>query len=142
MAVPGKMKIEVIQVARRPPWPLWAVLVVLLWAGLGAAVLLLGSHLSWPVELCLIKRWTGLACPTCGFTRGALSLLDGHVGRAWMYNPLLYSVLPLFLAATAVRVFLARAIRVSLTRAERSFAWVLGIGLFAANWAYVIFFVG
>jgi len=136
------MKVKVVQVCRRPSWPLWAVLIVLIWTGLGAGALLLGSYLTRSVELCLIKRWTGIACPTCGFTRGALSLLHGHIGQTWLYNPLLYSVLACFFAATAVRIVLARGIRISLTSAERSIAWVLGIALFSVNWVYVIFYVG
>jgi len=35
------MKIELVQVCRRPPWPRWVVLIVLVWMGLGAAAVLL-----------------------------------------------------------------------------------------------------
>ncbi|TKJ32404.1 MAG: hypothetical protein CEE38_23275 [Planctomycetes bacterium B3_Pla] len=136
------MKVKVVQVCRRPSWPLWAVLIVLIWTGLGATALLLSVHLDRPVALCLVKRWTGVACPTCGFTRGALSLLHGDIGQAWLYNPLLYSALAFFFAVTAARVVLARGIRISLTSAERSIVWILGVALFCANWVYVIFCVG
>jgi hypothetical protein len=136
------MRIELVQVCRRPPWPLWAVLIVLAWSALGAAAIWLSTHLGKPVELCLIKRFTGVACPTCGFTRGALSFLHGQAGKAWLYNPLLNSALLLFFAATAIRVIFARSIRISLTRAERSAAWIVAIVLFFANWAYVILYVG
>ncbi len=136
------MKIELVQVCRRPPWPLWAVLIVLVWSALGAGALLMSAHLGRPVELCLIKRCTGVACPTCGFTRGALSFLHGQAGRAWLYNPLLNSALALFFAGAAVRVIFARGVRISLTRTERSAAWVLAAVLFLANWAYVILYVG
>ncbi|MHC4426398.1 MAG: DUF2752 domain-containing protein [Planctomycetota bacterium] len=136
------MKIEVVHVSRRPPWPLWAVLLVLAWSGIGAGVVRLSAHLNRPVQLCLVKRLTGFACPTCGFTRGALSFLHGQVGQAWLYNPLLYSALALFFAAAAVRAVLARSVRINLTSTERSVAWILAVGLFIANWAYVIFYVG
>ncbi|MHC4244968.1 MAG: DUF2752 domain-containing protein [Planctomycetota bacterium] len=136
------MKIEVVQVCRRPPWPLWAVLIVVIWMGLGAAAVVLIAHLGRPVELCLIKRFTGLACPTCGFTRGVLSFLQGHVVRAWLYNPLLFSVLGLFFAATAVRLILARRVRVYLTNTERQIAWIVSFALLFVNWAYVILYVG
>ena len=136
------MKIEIVHVARRPPWPLWAVLLVLVWFGSGAGTVWLSSRLERPVQLCLIKRLTGYPCPTCGFTRGGLSLLHGHIIRAWLYNPLLFSVLGLFVALTAVRVFFARGIKVNLTKKERIFIWILIIVLFFANWAYVIYFVG
>ena len=136
------MRIELLQVCRRPPWPLWAVLIVLAWSALGAAAIGLSAHLGRPVELCLIKRFTGVACPTCGFTRGALSFLHGQAGQAWLYNPLLNSALAFFFAATAVRVIFARGVRISLTRAERSAAWIAAIVLFFVNWAYVILYVG
>jgi len=136
------MKIEMIQVSRRPPWPLWAVLIVLVWSVFGLALVWLSAHFHWPVQLCLIKRFTGVACPTCGFTRGAISLIHGHISRAWLYNPLLYSVLALFFAAGAVRIISARRLHISLTSRERSAVWVLAGVLFFANWLYVIFFVG
>jgi hypothetical protein len=136
------MKIEIIHVSRRPPWPLWAILIVLVWSTCGLALVWLSAYFHRPVQLCLIKHLTGVACPTCGFTRGALSLLHGHPAQAWLYNPLLYSVLTLFSAAIAIRVIWARRLRISLTSTERSAAWVVAGALFFANWAYVIFCVG
>ncbi len=136
------MKIDVVQVCRRPQWPLWAVLIVLVWMGLGVAAILLSAHLNRPVELCLIKRFTGLACPTCGFTRGVLCMLRGQPDLVWLHNPLLFSVLALFFAATGIRIFFARGLRIRLTRIERIIAWLLAAGLLAANWVYVIFYIG
>lgn len=136
------MKIELVQVCRRPQWPLWAVLIVLAWLALGGTALLASSHLGRLVPLCLLKRFTGLACPTCGFTRGVLCLLDGRPGRAWLYNPLLFSVLGLFVAATGIRILFARAITIRLARTERGITWLLAGILFVANWAYIIFYVG
>lgn len=131
-----------VHVCRRPPWPLWAVLVVLVWFGLGATVVWLSFYFNRPVKLCLIKHLTGFPCPTCGFTRGGLTFLQGHIVRAWLYNPLLFSVLGLFIAITAVRIIFARCLRITLTTQERTFAWILTIALFFANWVYVIFYVG
>ncbi|MDT8300277.1 MAG: DUF2752 domain-containing protein [Sedimentisphaerales bacterium] len=136
------MKIEVVQVCRRPPWPLWAVLIVLGWMGLGAVSVLLMAHLDRPVVLCLIKRCTGIPCPTCGFTRGLLSLLHGNITQAWLYNPLLFSVLSLFFTAAAARIILARSLRIYLTNTERKIAWILSFVLLFTNWVYVIFYVG
>ncbi|MCP4607964.1 MAG: DUF2752 domain-containing protein [Planctomycetes bacterium] len=136
------MKIEVIQVCRRPPWPLWAVLIVLGWMGLGAAALVLMAHFDRIVVLCLIKRCTGIPCPTCGFTRGLLSLLHGNITQAWLFNPLLFSVLILFFTNASVRIILARSLRVYLTNTERKIAWILSFVLLFANWAYVIFYIG
>jgi hypothetical protein len=136
------MNIELIPVTRRPPWPLWAVLLVFIWAVLGVSAILLSDYLNRPVQLCLVKRLTGYPCPTCGSTRGTLSLLHGHIIRAWLYNPLLFSVLGLFAAVTAVRVCFARGIKISLTKQERVLTWTLIILLFFINWAYVIVYIG
>ena len=136
------MNIEIINVSRRPPWPLWAILIVFVWSVLGLTLVWLSAHFHRPVQLCLIKHVTGVPCPTCGFTRGALSLLGGHLVQSWLYNPLLYSVLALFFAATTVRIVSARSLRINLTCKERSAAWILAGVLFLLNWAYVIFFVG
>jgi len=110
--------------------------------GLGVAAVLLSAHLDRPVELCLIKRFTGVACPTCGFSRGVLCLLCGQIGQAWLCNPLLFSVLALFVAATGIRILFARSLRIRLTRTECAIAWLLAAILLAANWAYVIFYIG
>ena len=131
-----------VHVSRRPPWPLWAVLLVFVWLSFHAGILLLSSHLNRPIQLCLFKRLTGFACPSCGSTRGMLSLLHGHIIRAWLYNPLLFSIFAVFFAATAVRVIFARGVRIRLTKQERIFVWIIAIVLFFTNWAYVIFYVG
>jgi hypothetical protein len=94
------------------------------------------------IYTCVFKRLTGIPCPTCGFTRGALCLLHGQIGQAWLYNPLLFSALAVFFAVTVLQVVFARSIRVHLTRTERVIAWVLCIALFLANWAYVALRVG
>jgi hypothetical protein len=136
------MKIELVHVSRRPPWPLWAVLIVFLWSALGISLVWLSVHFHRPLQLCLIKHLTGVACPTCGFTRGALSLLGGHAAQAWLYNPLLYSAIVLFFATTAVRIIWARRLCINFSGTERKAAWILAGVLFFINWVYVIFFVG
>lgn len=136
------MKVNVVQVCRRPQWPLWALMVVFGWLVLGGATLWLNSYHDKAVSLCLLKRVTGLPCPTCGFTRGVLSLLSGRPGMGWLYNPLLFSALALFFWVTVIRVFFGRAIKIRLTRMERVIAWLLAGVLFAANWVYVIFYIG
>ena len=136
------MKYEVVHVCRRPQWPLWAVLIVLVWLLLGGVAVWFSSHLGRPVTLCLLKRISGVPCPTCGFTRGVLSLLSGRPGQGWLYNPLLFSVLALFVAATVIRILFGLSLGIRLTRIERMVAWLVAAVLLAANWVYVIFYVG
>jgi hypothetical protein len=136
------MKLEMVRVPRRFGWPLWAMLLVCAWLALGSAAAWLGSRLQQPLQLCLFKRVTGLPCPTCGFTRGALRMLHGQPMSAWLCNPLLFSALGLFFVACLSRVIFASSVKITLTRTERYAAWVLGIALFICNWAYIILHVG
>jgi len=135
------MKIELIETSRRPNWPLWAVCLISIWLLLGCVSLLLSAHLGRPVSFCILKRLSGVPCPTCGFTRGGLTFLQGHIFGAWLHNPLLFTFLGLFILATAMRIFFARAVKIRLTRTERIIAWILALALFFANWAYVIVYV-
>lgn len=135
------MKVEVVHASRRPPWPLWAAALVLAWLALGSLAIWLADYQGRDIELCTFKRLLGVACPTCGFSRGGLHFVHGHVVRAWLCNPFLFSVLGLFFAATGFRLFFARRVKVRLTRTERTIALVLVVGLFLLNWAYVIVYV-
>lgn len=135
------MKVEIVQVSRRPQWPFWAVLLIMIWLALGSTAVWLGTHLGLPLRLCLFKRLTGVACPTCGFSRSALSLLHGQLTQAWLYNPLLCSVIALYFTATAVRLLIGRSLRLHLTRLERALCWIIAVVLVSANWAYVVFYV-
>jgi len=113
---------------------------VLGWFGLGMIAVRLSGHVPW--DLCLFKAVTGVPCPTCGFTRGLLLLLNGRLARAWAMNPLVFSVLAVSAAVVLIRVVLARGARVRLSRSERRVGWVLAAALLLANWAYVICCVG
>ena len=132
------MKFNTVAVSRRPPWPIWAVWIVLAWAGLGAGALWLSQYYGSRVELCLIKHLTGIPCPTCGFTRGTLMFLRGNIIQSWLYNPLLFSAIGIYCILAAVRIVFARGIRVHLTRQERRIVWAAAVFLFICNWAYVI----
>ncbi len=70
------------------------------------------------------------------------ALLHGDFTQVWLYNPLLFSLLTLFFTAAAVRILLARSVRVYLTNTERQIAWILSFALLFVNWAYVILYVG
>ena len=40
-----------------------------------------------PVDLCLLKRLTGLSCPTCGLTRAICYALQGDWGASLGFHP-------------------------------------------------------
>ncbi len=136
------MKIEWVQLKRWPDWPWWAVALPALWLALGGVVLLLASHAGVTVRLCLFKRLTGWPCPSCGFTRGTLAFLHGHPIQAWLYNPLLFSFLGTASAVVILRMLTGKSPRLLLNRAERVAVWVILSALFAANWLYVVRYVG
>ncbi len=46
---------------------------------------------------CMFRALTGLVCPGCGSTRALHQLLHGHVGSAFVLNPLLLIVLPILM---------------------------------------------
>jgi hypothetical protein len=136
------MKLEWTQVERWPRWLWWSTLLSGLWLTLGGVILLLGTFGTRPVPLCLFKRLTGCPCPTCGFTRGVLSLLQGHPLQGWLYNPLLFSFLGTFGAALGIRVLFGRTLHVRWTRRERIALCLAALLLVLANWLYVIRYVG
>ena len=136
------MKLEIVRVSRRPAVPLWAVALAASWLALVVLVLYLERTSGLEVNLCLMKRLTGLPCPTCGSTRAAEALLlDGRPLRAFLFNPLVATVIALAAAAMAGRVVFGRALRLNLTRRQMTVATILFVLLVVANWIYVIRYV-
>ena len=136
------MTVRCVQRSRWHMWFHWPVLLAGLWLALGAGVLALSHHLGRPVQLCLFKRATGVPCPTCGFTRGMFTLLRGHPIEAWLFNPLLFSLLTVLGLGVAARVFFGKGLEVRLAGRERIACWTVAFVLFVANWLYVIRYVG
>jgi hypothetical protein len=100
------------------------------------------ARLGIEVRLCIFKRITGLPCPSCGMTRGILAMLGGDLAGGWAFNPLGFSVLLACAALLVLRFGFGRRVQLTLTRRERTAAWLVGGGIFLANWVYVILFVG
>lgn len=40
-----------------------------------------------PIDLCLLKSLTGLACPTCGLTRAVCHVLQGDLAGSLAFHP-------------------------------------------------------
>lgn len=117
---------------------MWAVAIVVVWLGLVWV-----SHRYAPdVTLCHFKRITGVACPTCGLTRGVTTMLHGDVAGGLRYNPFVLGAGLVLLAVLAARLLLARLPRLEFSAKEKRIAWVALIVLLLANWAYVIVWVG
>jgi hypothetical protein len=88
--------------------------------------------------LCMLRRTTGLPCPTCGATRAGMAMLDGRVLDAVAFNPMLVLVGGAVAAALAVRVVFGRRVRVDLAPWAWRVAWAALAIAFIANWIYVI----
>lgn len=41
----------------------------------------------WLFDGCIIRKFTGISCPTCGVSRAWLSFLSGHFNEAFNYHP-------------------------------------------------------
>ncbi len=116
---------------RRVPWIALAAL------GLGLGVRLAGFLVPWAELLpgCAFKRVTGVACATCGLTRGTLALGQGQWGAALHWYP----ALAILAAAAPVAVLwdLRRAWRgdpyppLPDSRGLRLGAWLLLAGIWA-----------
>lgn len=55
---------------------------------------------------CVFRAITGYLCPGCGMTRAVVAILDGNFAKAWQYNALSLTLLPvltLYLLYKAVR---------------------------------------
>ncbi len=70
---------------------------------------------------CLFYEMTGYYCPGCGNTRAVLALLQGHILRAFGYNPMIPVLAMVLLACYGERVFAAFGKQVHLF--PRSWAW-------------------
>ncbi len=136
------MRVGLVRTSRRPPWPVWVVVVVAAWLALVAAAVALAAAADVDVHLCLFHRLTTLPCPTCGSTRGTLSILHGEFVAGWAKNPMLFTLMLAAAAALLLRVALARKVEVQMSRSERRVAIGVFLVLLAVNWAYVIRYVG
>ena len=96
---------------------------------------------------CPIKSLTGFACPSCGITRALQLLFTGHLGAAFMANPLSFIVggiivlAPIWITLDLLQrkdSFYKAYICFEKTINIKSVAFIL-IGLIAINWVWNIY---
>lgn len=132
------MRCEIVRVRRLPRWPAWAVAATATWGALMSTVLYLHYLLGDGESLCWFHRFTGLSCPTCGLTRGLIALGKGYWLKPWTLNPLLFSLLAIFVATLLVRVVTGYTIRIHTSRRQAAAGWMLLFVAILVNWAYLI----
>ncbi len=135
------MKIKIVSAKRLPDWPIWAVVVGLLWLSLVAIAVYLSIKTGKHVELCLLKKITHIPCPTCGVTRSCLNILKGNFLAAFLFNPLIFLAGFIFLIIATIKILFARSLKINLTKKEKKIIWVILTILFVVNWIYIIVFV-
>ncbi len=108
------------------------------WAALVTAVHAVANATGVEPATCLLHRFVGIPCPTCGGTRGTFLVLAGDPGAALTVNPLLFGVLFAGAALLLLRILTARRFEVSLSAVERRAAVAGGIALVLADWAYLV----
>ena len=132
------MKIKIIAAKRLPNWPIWAVVVGLLWLSFVAITVYLSINTGKNVELCLFKKITHIPCPTCGITRSCMSIFKGNFLTAFLYNPLIFLAGFIFFIIAIIKVLFAKSLKINLTKKEKKIIWVILTILFIVNWVYVI----
>lgn len=115
----------------------------------GVSALLALTTPYWPLVAhflppCPFRTLTGVPCPTCGTTRAVLALSRGHVGEAFLHNPMV--TVGLFF--TGLAAFLWAFAQVSgksqpkaLASLERHWPWWLRVSVtvaLVANWVWVV----
>jgi hypothetical protein len=116
---------------------------LLVGAWIGACLSLAAlSRLSFLWPACHFREWTGLPCLTCGSTRMLDALLVGNFVEAVTWNPLVFvgmAGVTVWVVATALGVALGWPTRrLVASRRERLGLWLLGAGMIAIDWAYLV----
>jgi hypothetical protein len=134
------MRVAFERVVRIPRPPLWAAAIVVLWLALIGALELLrhGIPETERPSLCLVRRVTGVPCPTCGSTRAVLAAAGGHPFQAFAHNPLVVLGILFIAVWLAVRLAFSRQIRVDASRRTKRALWLAGLALVLINWGYVL----
>lgn len=122
---------------RIPALPKLPVLLALFWLA-GVLCLLFLPHYPGAPKGCWMDDLTGLPCPGCGSSRAGLALLEGNLGAAFWFNPLVTTCLLGGLVITALRLIAGWQVVLRLDRV----GWqMFSLGLVltvAANWLYLL----
>lgn len=105
----------------------WPVLVAGLGTASAAAVTL--AALDGPT-MCPFRLCTGAACPGCGLTRSALTLLQGEVATSVRFHPLLI----VFVAQALIALALGRTLRTRLLPVAIAANGVLFVAVWLVRW--------
>ena len=86
----------------------------------------------------MFRNVTDLPCPTCGTTRATLAFARGDFLAGILYNPFVVTAMGVGLTLCALQWGLGKRIEIALSPRIKRFGWTVVVGLFLANWAYLI----
>ncbi len=89
---------------------------------------------------CAFHRLTGVPCPTCGSSRAVVAALQGHLVEAFLWNPLVTTLIGLFeIGGLIAPAWFALGGRVPVfgPSLPRWIRWAILTALLA-NWAWLI----
>jgi len=89
---------------------------------------------------CAFHRLTGIPCPTCGSSRAVVAALHGHLVEAFLWNPLVTTVIGLFeICGLAAPFWFAMGGKVPILGPSlpRWVRWAI-LAALLANWAWLI----
>ena len=114
------------------------VVALLIWVALLIVIVLISKLTGTQPMLCWFRRISTIPCPSCGSTRGVLSLLEGDVLGAFLKNPLVMTALTVLAVGFGLRFLCGLKLEWNLGRKERWAVWALAGAALLANWAWVI----
>ncbi len=96
---------------------------------------------GWFFPQCLLRKFTGIPCPTCGSTRSLAAWAHLDLEQALLFNPLFFLVcvaLMIWFTARGVELLLHRTFLPNLRLAFRGWPlWKIGGVLLLLNWLYL-----
>jgi hypothetical protein len=88
-------------------------------------------------QVCWMRRWFGINCPTCGLTRSFVAMAHGQWQMAYHFNHLGWLAAGLVLLQIPYRLAIIRR-GIIFTATERGWITAIVIGLFLANWILML----
>lgn len=96
---------------------------------------------GWYFPPCLLRKFTGIPCPSCGCTRSLAAWTHFDFEQALLFNPLFFALCVAMLIWFAARVAESISHRRFLPNLRLAFqgwpVWKIGAGLLALNWLYL-----
>jgi hypothetical protein len=101
-----------------------------------------------PLKICILKRVTGIPCPSCGATRSFIHLVHGRIPEAFFLNPFWTLVMILGFGTFLVWALVAwlstkgendrKKISAWLSESHRKFIFRFLLGGLLLNWLYIL----